>query len=207
VAPTLRYERQLLRQGYARPAGVDEVGRGSLAGPVVAAAVILPVRSRSRVATLDGLDDSKRLSPDERVRLYGRILLVAESIGIGWASHHVIDRDGIAAANRRALLRAVSNCGGCPDALLLDHFALPESHLPQLPLTHGDSLSLSIAAASVVAKVVRDRWMARCDRFFPGYGFAGHKGYGTASHRDALARLGPCSLHRRSFQPVAACLP
>ncbi len=204
MAPTLRYERQLLRRGYERAAGVDEVGRGSLAGPVVAASVILPVRSPSRLRSLAELDDSKSLTAVQRESLFPRIVQAAESIGIGWASHYVIDRDGIAAANRRALLRAVSNCPGRPDVLLLDHFALPESDLPQMPLTHGDSLSLSIAAASVVAKVVRDRWMTRWDRYFPGYGFAAHKGYGTASHRDALIRMGPCRLHRRSFRPVAS---
>jgi ribonuclease HII len=203
VAPTLRFERQLLRQGHGRIAGVDEVGRGSLAGPVVAAAVILPLTSASRMRRLRGLDDSKVLTPEVRQRFFEHILSVAEGVGIGWASHHVIDRDGIAAANRRALVRAVSNCPGGADVLLLDHFSLPESSLPQLPLTNGDSLSVSIAAASVVAKVVRDRWMSRCDRHFPGYDFALHKGYGTARHRDALQRLGPCPLHRLSFEPVA----
>lgn len=206
VAPTLRFERELLRQGFERIAGVDEVGRGSLAGPVVAASVILPIRSRSRMRRLAGLDDSKVLTGAQREMLYTSIAEIALAIGIGWASHHVVDRDGIAAANRRALLRAVSNCPRLPDALLLDHFALPQCPLPQLPLTHGDSLSLSIAAASVVAKVIRDRWMTRCDRIFPGYGFSGHKGYGTPGHRDALRRLGPCKLHRRSFQPMAGGL-
>jgi ribonuclease HII len=152
---------------------------------------------------LNGLDDSKTLSPQQRQRLFERILSVADAIGIGWASHHVIDRDGIAAANRRALLRAVRHCAGGADVLLLDHFALPESPLPQLPLTRGDSLSISIAAASVVAKVVRDRWMCGLDRRFPDYGFARHKGYGTADHREAISRLGPCALHRLSFAPLA----
>lgn len=204
MAPTLRYERELLRQGHVRIAGVDEVGRGSLAGPVVAAAVVLPLKSRARVRLLAGLQDSKALSPRAREALYTRVLEVADAVGIGWASHHVIDRDGIASANRRAFLRAVAHCRITPDVLLLDHFALPESALPQMPLTHGDSLSLSIAAASVVAKVVRDRWIARYDRWFPGYDFAGHKGYGTEGHRDALRRLGPCPLHRRTFEPVAS---
>lgn len=203
MAPTLRYERQLLRQGHARIAGVDEVGRGSLAGPVVAAAVILPVASPWRIRRLRGLDDSKVLTPQLREALCEHILSVADAVGIGWASHHVIDRDGIAAANRRALIRAASNCPGGADILLIDHFGLPESPLPQLPITRGDTLSLSIAAASVVAKVVRDRWMARWDRHYPGYDFALHKGYGTARHRDALQRLGPCPLHRRTFEPVA----
>lgn len=204
MGPTLRYERQLLREGYACIAGLDEVGRGSLAGPVVAASVVLPVRSRSRMRALAGLDDSKVLAPVTRDNLYRVILAVADAIGIGWASHHVIDRDGIAAANRRALLRAVNNCTRSPDVLLIDYFALPESALPQVPLTRGDSLSLSIAAASVVAKVVRDHWMSRWDRTFPGYGFARHKGYATAGHRDALTQLGPCLLHRRTFLSVGA---
>ena len=204
VEPTLRYERQLFRQGYARIGGVDEVGRGSLAGPVVAACVILPIGSRGRMRHLVGLRDSKALTPQTREELFWRVLGVAVSVGIGWASHHVIDREGIAVANRRALLRAASNCRVQPDVLLLDHFALPECRLPQMPVTHGDSLSVSIAAASIVAKVLRDRWMSRCDQMFPEYEFSRHKGYGTARHRQALERLGPSPLHRRSFEPVAS---
>jgi ribonuclease HII len=203
VAPTLRYERQLLREGYGRIAGVDEVGRGSLAGPVVAASVILPVRSRAQMSGLRGLLDSKQLTAEGRQHFFTLVLSVAESIGIGWASHHVVDREGIAVANRRALLRAVTRMRVQPDVLLLDHFALPESPLPQHPITRGDSLSMSIAAASIVAKVVRDRWMTRCEDRFPGYGFCRNKGYGTAAHRTALLTLGPCPLHRRSFEPVA----
>jgi ribonuclease HII len=155
----------------------------------------------SRVA---GLLDSKALTAADRERWYERVLVTADAVGIGWASHHVIDRLGIAAANRRALLRAAANCRIDPDILLLDYFSLPESPLPQFPVTHGDSLSLSIAAASVIAKVLRDRWMSRWDQRFPGYEFGRHKGYGTALHREALRRLGPCPLHRRSFEPVAS---
>lgn len=203
MAPTLRYERQLLREGYGRIAGVDEVGRGSLAGPVVAASVILPVQSRAQMSRLRGIRDSKQMTAEGRQHFFTLVLSVAQSIGIGWASHHVVDREGIAVANRRALLRAVTGLRVQPDVLLLDHFALPECPLPQRPLTRGDSLSMSIAAASIVAKVVRDRWMTRCEDRFPGYGFCRNKGYGTSAHRMALLALGPCPLHRRSFEPVA----
>ena len=202
IDPTLEAELALLAEGYRLIAGVDEVGRGSWAGPVVAAAVILPIADPRTSRALAGVRDSKQLTPRRREQLFSTILNVGEGVGVGWASHHVVDSIGIAAANRRAMLRAVRNLPITPDVLLLDYFRLPESSLPQVSLTCGDSRSLSIAAASVVAKVVRDRWMTRCDSRFPGYGFASHKGYGTPVHRSALAEHGPCALHRRSFGPV-----
>lgn len=192
---------RLFAEGHTAVAGVDEVGRGSWAGPVVAAAVVLP-SDVEILRLLAGLRDSKQLAPPLRLELAGRVCQCALSVGLGWASHHAIDRDGIAAANRRAMVRAVANLKTAPTALLIDHFRLPESPLPQVCITRGDSLSLSIAAASVVAKVLRDRWMSGCDPRFPGYGFARHKGYGTPEHRRALQELGPCPLHRRSFAPV-----
>lgn len=204
-APTLELEGRLLASGHRRIAGVDEVGRGSLAGPVVAAAVVLPLTCEFSLSPLADLRDSKILTARMREELFRSILSVATAIGLGWASHHVIDRDGIASANRRALLRAVRALRPEPDALLLDYFRLPESHIPQLAVSHGDALSMSIAAASVVAKVVRDRWMVKCDGRFAGYGFAHHKGYATSAHRQALREIGPCRLHRKSFLPVAAC--
>ncbi|MGH2444231.1 MAG: ribonuclease HII [Chloroflexota bacterium] len=204
--PDLGLERSLLKQGHVRIAGVDEVGRGSWAGPVVAAAVILPLDRRGLVRKLDGLRDSKEMTARQREKLSLTVFGIAR-IGIGWASHHVVDREGLAFANRAALLRAVANLPEVPDALLLDHFRLPGSTLPQVAISHGDSLSLSIAAASVVAKVLRDRWMTRCGARFPEYGFEQHKGYGTRQHRTALTDLGPCPLHRRSFMPVLLACP
>lgn len=203
--PTLEYERRLLAAGAGLVAGVDEVGRGSWAGPVVAAAVILPTDD-SMAGKLAGVRDSKELSPAARLEAMEAIRTTATAIGVGWASHHVVDRQGLAAANRSAMLRAVGNLPIRPDGLILDAVRLPESPLPQIAITKGDRLSLSVAAASIVAKVIRDRWMTACDARFPGYGFRHHKGYGTARHRSALLALGPCPLHRRSFDPVAACL-
>jgi ribonuclease HII len=180
------------------------VGRGSWAGPVVAAAVILPVGDSSCLQALAEVRDSKLLSAHQRQRLALEIRRACVAVGVGWSSHHVIDQIGIASANRAAMLRALRRLPVQPDALLLDYVRLPESPLPQLCLVDGDALCLSIAAASIVAKVVRDRWMARCDARFPGYGFAEHKGYGTRSHREELERRGPCPLHRRSFRPIRA---
>lgn len=192
-----------MRDGFGHIAGVDEVGRGSLAGPVVAAAVVLPLRSRRLRPALSGLRDSKQLSALQREDLFRRILDTAEGVGVGSSSHHVVDRDGIASANRRAMLRAVAALAEKPEALLLDAFPLPECSLPQLAVVKADARSLSVAAASVVAKVIRDRWMAHWDRRFPQYGFARHKGYATGAHLDALAQYGPCPLHRRSFRPLS----
>jgi ribonuclease HII len=198
-APSLELESAALRDGYRVLAGVDEVGRGSWAGPVVAAAVVLPLDDRDLFERLDGVRDSKQLTPERREELAVAIRDCALAIGVGHASHHVIDRIGIAAANRLALLRAVRHLPLVPDALLIDYFRLPDCDLPQYCVPKGDARSLSIAAASIVAKVLRDRWMTRCDRLFGDYSFAAHKGYGTARHREALERLGLSRLHRRSF--------
>jgi ribonuclease HII len=201
-APSLRLERQLLRQGYTHIAGLDEVGRGSWAGPVVAAAVVLPLHNRRAISRLSGVRDSKQLTPEERSCLAVTIAEVAVSIGIGSASHHVVDRDGLSFANRRALLRAAANLPLAPDALLIDFFKLPESDLPQVCIAKGDRRSLSIAAASIIAKTVRDRWMSRWEARYPGYGFASHKGYGTRAHRAAIAKLGLSQMHRTSYRLI-----
>src|SRR5947209_8612144 len=202
-ALTLELEKELERSGHNVIAGLDEVGRGSWAGPVVAAAVVLPLHDGAALARLSGVRDSKRLSPVRRDDLAVVISAVAVSIGVGFASHHVVDRVGIAAANRRAMIRAVGHLSVEPDALLVDYFHLPESDLPQLCVPKGDSRSLSIAAASIIAKTVRDRWIARCDNRYPGYDFTSHKGYGTASHRQAVKNLGVSPLHRLSFRLLA----
>jgi ribonuclease HII len=199
--PNLEYESGLQHQGLRHVAGVDEVGRGSWAGPIVAAAVILPARSDD--SRLDGVRDSKALTARRRAELFDGIIDAAMAVGIGWASHHVIDARGIAAANRGAMLRAIRNLPVQPDALLVDHVRLPSFPGPQIALPRGDATCLSIAAASIVAKVVRDRWMERWSSRFPPYGFAENKGYGTRAHVEALERHGPCPLHRRSFAPVA----
>jgi len=178
-------------------AGMDEVGRGCLAGPVVVAAVILAPSRR-----LKGLNDSKLLTELQREELFRMILRTAVAWSIGAAEAEEIDRINILNATRQAMQRAVEALPVTPDHLLIDAVQLPAIAIPQTSLVHGDRLSVSIAAASVVAKVVRDRVMARYDRIFPGFGFADHKGYGTAEHLAAVELHGPCALHRRSFRGV-----
>lgn len=198
----LQFERRLQRQGYKVVAGIDEAGRGPLAGPVLAAAVVLPEHFE-----LPGLTDSKKLSPVARERLYPLIRQQALAVGIGLASPAEIDQINILQATLQAMLRAVDRLALSPDYLLIDGITpLPHS-LPQQTLKKGDSRSLSIAAASVIAKVVRDRLMVHYDRVFPDYGFAGHKGYGCAAHRQAIASLGPCPIHRATFRGVKEHLP
>ncbi len=192
--------------GYRLVAGADEAGRGAWAGPLVAAAVILPADPTTLMPLLGAVDDSKRLTPAAREHLLAHIRVCAQAVGIGSASAQEVDALGVTPANRLALRRAVEALAMRPDYLLLDFFTLPDLALPQQGVVHGDARSLSIAAASIVAKVTRDRWMADEDQIYPGYGFARHKGYGVAAHAEALARLGPCALHRLSFRPVAACL-
>jgi ribonuclease HII len=194
---SLHFERQAQAHGYRAVAGIDEAGRGPLAGPVVAAAVILPERFE-----LPGLTDSKQLSVKSRERLYPLIRAQALAVGIGVASAGEIDRVNILQATLHSMQRAVGRLQVPADFLLIDGNVPVPLALPQQTLVKGDSRSLSIAAASVVAKVVRDRIMASYDRIFPGYGFAGHKGYGSAAHRQALARLGPSPCHRHTFGGV-----
>lgn len=193
----LEFEARARRQGYAAVAGVDEAGRGPLAGPVVAAAVILP-----EVFDLPGLTDSKQLSERQRNTLFPLIRTQARSIGLGIASAEVIDRDNILQATLQAMSLAIQRLRLPADYLLIDGITPVPLHLPQQTLKQGDSRSLSIAAASVIAKVVRDRMMVGYERRFPGYGFAGHKGYGSAAHLEAIARLGPSPIHRRTFRGV-----
>jgi len=203
--PGLEWERVLLQRGHRLIAGVDEVGRGSWAGPLVAAAVVLPLDSA--LQSLDGVRDSKQLAPSLREELSETIRRVAIAVGVAIVSHTAVDDLGIAAANRQALSGAVAALGVRPDALLIDYFRLPESDLPQLCMPHGDDQSLSIAAASIVAKVTRDGWMRNVDTAYPQYGFARNKGYGTVDHRRALRDHGPCPLHRLSFRPLKTWHP
>jgi ribonuclease HII len=194
----LRYERELWERGVVRIAGVDEVGVGPLAGPLVAAAVILP-----REVGLRGVDDSKKLSRDARTRLCEQIKSCAVAIGLGVVSVEDVDRLNTFRAALLAMRLAVQALPVGPEHLLVDARRIPGIELPQEPLVKGDSRSYSIAAASIVAKVERDAMMDVLDRDYPQYGFARHMGYATAEHLHALARFGPCPVHRRSFMPVS----
>jgi len=200
--PNLEEELHLCAAGYRRVAGVDEAGRGAWAGPVCAAAVVLPLDRADLLRVLEGVCDSKQLSPARREALLPVIQQVAEAIGIGWAEPAEVDGLGIAAATRRAMARAVEGLNGRADALLIDYVRLPEVSLPQHSLPKADVRCLSVAAASIVAKVSRDRLMVALDGDLPGYGFACHKGYGTRAHRQALERLGPSPIHRMSWKPI-----
>jgi ribonuclease HII len=193
----LFFEIMARRQGYRVVAGIDEAGRGPLAGPVVAAAVILPEEF-----DLPGLTDSKLLSAKKRDQLYPLIYEQALAVGIGVSRAGEIDRINILQATLKGMSRAVTRLAVVPDFLLVDGITPIPTGIDQKTLIKGDSRSLSIAAASVVAKVVRDRIMVAYDRLFPEYGFAGHKGYGSQRHRDAVARYGPCVCHRRTFAGV-----
>jgi ribonuclease HII len=198
--PSFIEEERLAAQGYRLIAGVDEAGRGALAGPVVAAAVILP--SNVEVASLAEVRDSKLLAPAKREVLSHHIYEVAVSVGVGVAPHSVVDSQGVVRATRIAMKQAIERLSPSPESLLIDYLRLPEVRLPQKGITHGDNLCFSIACASIIAKVARDRIMIEFDRHFPGYGMAQHKGYGTCQHVACLLRLGACPIHRRSFHPV-----
>jgi ribonuclease HII len=200
--PGLAFETEVWATGYQMVAGLDEAGRGAWAGPVVAAAVILPCDAGALVSLLGHVDDSKRLTPPARERLYDAVCGQALAVATGSVAHDAIDRLGIVAATRLAMCQALAGLGTQPQYLLLDFLTLPEVSLPQRGIAHGDGLSLSIAAASILAKVTRDRWMRGQDALYPGYGFSQHKGYGTPEHQEALQRLGPSPIHRRSFQPI-----
>lgn len=202
--PGLGEEQKLLNQGYRLVAGVDEAGRGAWAGPVYAAAVVLPLERPDLSEALGGVADSKQLSPGRREALLRVICDVALGVEIGMATAAEIDALGILPATRLAMRRAIDALAPPPDALLLDYVKLPKVDLPQCSLPKADRHCLSVAAASIVAKVNRDQWMARLDERCPGYGFARHKGYGTAAHRSALARLGPSPVHRMSWGPLRA---
>jgi ribonuclease HII len=198
----LYFERQARSNGFQLIAGIDEAGRGPLAGPVVAAAVILPAD-----LLIKGVNDSKKLSPDTRERLFDTIMSQAISVGIGMGSPELIDRINILQATRHAMLSAVSQLDPQPDHLLIDGISTISSPLSQRTIKKGDSLSISIAAASIIAKVTRDRLMRECDLAYPGYGFCGHKGYGSALHLEAIRRLGPSPIHRLTFGGVKEHLP
>lgn len=184
-------------------AGIDEVGRGAWAGPVVACAIVLPLESERLSEDLSGIRDSKRLSPALRLEFYQRIREVALAVGVGLVSSAGVDELGIAAATRLAMGRALDRLPVTPEYLLIDGFPLAEHRLSQEAIVRGDMECTSIASASVVAKVVRDGMMVALDGIYPGYGFAQHKGYGTAGHRQALGRKRLSPIHRLSFSPMS----
>lgn len=187
----------LAQRGFAAIAGCDEAGRGSLAGPVVAAAVVLPRR-----CVLPGLDDSKKLDAEARAGLDREIRRCAVAFAVGVVEARQIDADDILRASLEAMRRAVLALRPVPDVLLVDAVRVPGVSVPQLPLVHGDALSCSIAAASIIAKVYRDGLLEKLGRRHPVYGFEHHKGYGTPDHWDALRRYGPCPEHRLTYRGV-----
>jgi len=193
-AKLLELERSLRAGPVRLIAGVDEAGRGPLAGPVVAAAVVFPSD-----LYLPGVDDSKKLTAARRDELFAVIMQSALSVGVGIISHETIDEINILNATFRAMHEAIAGLTVPPDHLLIDGNMFPGGNVPFTTVVGGDGLCFSIAAASIIAKVTRDRIMCAYDQDFPGYGFASHKGYATQEHRDAIARLGYCTIHRRSF--------
>ena len=200
IAPTYDEEASLLEDGYAIIAGVDEAGRGSLAGPVVAGAAVLPVHPSGD--WIAGIRDSKRLTPHRREAALQQMRDVPVAMAAGAANAAEIDAIGIIGATRTAMARAIDALPVRPDFLLLDAILLPDVDIPQNSIIKGDAKCLSIAAASIVAKVTRDSMMRDFDEEYPGYGFAQHKGYATRQHLDGLESLGACPIHRRTFAPV-----
>jgi ribonuclease HII len=205
ISKRFRFELELLQRGLTRIAGVDEAGRGPLAGPVFAAAVIFPVcwMRDGLPAPLRKVNDSKQLSPETRETLYAELTSRPE---IHFAVAHVdvqtIDDINILQASHRAMNLALAQLQPAPEHALVDGLRVKDMALPHTPIVSGDALSYSIAAASILAKVSRDRWMRELDRLYPGYGFAEHKGYGTERHLAAIKALGACPIHRRSFSPM-----
>ena len=187
-----RYEKEYESFGYI--CGIDEVGRGPLAGPVVAGAVILP-----KDCDILYINDSKKLSEKKREELYDVIMEKAIAVGIGYASHIRIDEINILQATYEAMREAISKLSVKPDILLNDAVTIPGIDIKQVPIIKGDAKSISIGAASINAKVTRDRLMVEYDKKYPGYGFASNKGYGSAAHIAAIKEIGPCDIHRRSF--------
>jgi ribonuclease HII len=200
--PDLSFEQAFWRNALSQVGGIDEAGRGALAGPVAAAVVVLPP-DPSLTQTLSGVRDSKQMTPHQRERW--AVTIRAESLTwkVAFASAVEIDALGILPATRLAAQRALDGLSAPPQHLLLDYLFLPDCALPQTSLVKGDRRSLSIAAASVLAKTARDTLMCALDSKYPGYGFSQHKGYGTLKHRQSIQRLGPCAVHRRSFKTKA----
>jgi len=191
------YDEAVKKQGFALIAGVDEAGRGPLAGPVVASAVIL-----SDVIKIDGIRDSKKILEKEREKLFWAILLNAIDIGIGIVDSQEIDKINILRATRQAMHNAVMDLKNRPDVILVDAVSIPSIKIKQFPIIKGDAKSASIAAASIIAKVIRDGIMSRYHSIYPDYEFDKHKGYATKTHLDKIEKYGPCLIHRKSFKKV-----
>lgn len=201
--PTLEFETALWNQGFLIVAGIDEAGRGAWAGPVMAGAAVLPADPEV-LNRLEGVRDSKLMTPAERETMFDVIRAEAKAYAVGEADAGEIDRLGILNATKLAMKRAVDGLGISPDHLLIDYVRLHDVTIPQTGIKHGDMLSLSIACASVLAKVTRDRFMCTtAAELYPQYRFDQHKGYGTRLHQQALAQYGPCPIHRRSFRPLS----
>jgi len=198
--PSLNEENGLSARGYRLIAGIDEAGRGALAGPVVAAAVILP--QSPDFPWLKSVRDSKELPPARRESLFDLIKQEAIAIGVGIIAPQTIDVIGILNATKIAMCQAVEQLSCPPDFLLIDYLRLPQPRISQKPIVRGDKLCLSISCASIIAKVTRDRIMVELDQHYPGYGLAHHKGYGTREHVSCLHQRGPSPIHRHSFAPV-----
>jgi len=200
--PSFRYERALKKKGFNLVCGIDEAGRGPLAGPVVAAAVIFPSEVR-----IKGLRDSKKLTPKKRNILYEQIMKSAESVGVGIVNEKVIDSVNIFNAAFLAMKAAILELKSAPDHIVVDgRHKIPAITIPQTAVVGGDDICSSVAAASIIAKVTRDSIMVKLDKRYPGFGFAKHKGYGTARHLALLKKKGPTPIHRRSYMPVVEAL-
>lgn len=202
-APTLEFEKKLWEAGVELIAGLDEAGRGSWAGPVAAAAVILPHNNTNLPDALNGVRDSKQMTPLQRDYWANKIKETALAFSVGFASNTIIDEFGILPATRIAMEQAIEKLPILPQHLLIDALPLREQPYSQTILIKGDQRSLSISAASILAKTARDALMAEMEIQYPGYGFAQHKGYGTALHRQTLTQLKPCLIHRFSYKPVS----
>ena len=201
TAPNLDHEMEIWNRHGNLIAGLDEAGRGAWAGPVTAGAVILPQKN-NLLEVLSGVNDFKQLTALKRDHWAAIIHSEALAWGVGFASHEEIDQLGIISATRLAMMRALQRLSRSPDHLLIDALKLPQVKLPQTALIKGDCRSLSIAAASILAKTSRDAYMIEQDQLFPEYGFARHKGYGTRRHQQTLREFGPCQIHRQSFNPI-----
>ena len=193
-----QYEEALEDRGYKFVAGVDEVGRGPLAGPVVVAAVILPQGLR-----IKGINDSKQLTEKKREELYKIIMKEALAVNVAFVYEDVVDKINIYEATKQGMLEAIDGLNIKPDHVLIDAMPLNELKIEHTSIIHGDALSASIGAASIIAKVTRDHFMEKMDHKYPNYGFKKHKGYCTKEHLEALNKYGPCPIHRKSFAPVA----
>ena len=196
-----KYENRLLDDGYELICGIDEAGRGSLAGPCVVASCILPPFLR-----IDGINDSKQLSPKKREELYKIIIKKAIAYKVIFVHEKEIDEINIYQATKRGMIDAVNKLKVKPDYVLIDAMPVNQIEIPHESIIHGDALSASIAAASIIAKVERDRFMDKMDIKYPNYGFKHNKGYGTKTHMEAIEKFGPCGIHRKTYEPVSSYL-